>query len=91
MPLELLADAVGRYGISTAVVNKLFGAYAEFLRVLDDKRSREALEKLRATDSEADSTFQRVRNVSEAFEQSLDHIFFENSNLAPLTRKYGVS
>jgi hypothetical protein len=90
MPLELLADAVGRYGISMAVASQLFSAYAEFVGVLDDMRSREALEKLRAADSEADSTFQRVRIVSKAFEQSLDHIFFENSTLAPLTRKYGV-
>jgi hypothetical protein len=90
MPLELLADAVARYGISNSVAQQLFSAYADFLRVLDDKNSREALEKLRATDSGTDPTYQRVRNVSKAFERALDHVFFENSLLAPLTRKYGV-
>ena len=90
MPLELLANAVGLYGISNAIAEQLFSAYAEFLRVLDDENSREALEKLRATGSGTDPTFQRVRDVSKAFEHALDHIFFENSQVAPLTRKYGV-
>jgi hypothetical protein len=89
-PLEILADAVERYRISNTVAQELFGAYAEFLRVLVDKKSREALENLRASDSRTDPTFQHVTDISKAFEHALDHIFFENSQLAPLTRKYGV-
>ena len=58
--------------------------------VLDDNKSRDALEKLRAADSRTDPAFQRVRNISEAFERALDLLFFENPQLAPLTRKYGV-
>jgi hypothetical protein len=30
------------------------------------------------------------RKISQAFEQALDLLFFENPKLAPLTRKYGV-
>jgi predicted nucleotidyltransferase len=89
-PLEILADAVERYRISNTVAQELFSAYAEFLRVLDDKKSREALENLRASDSRTDPTFRHVTDISKAFEHALDHIFFENSQLAPLTRKYGV-
>jgi hypothetical protein len=89
-PLESLADAVWRYGIPSAVSDELFEAYAEFLRILDDKESRETLEKLRAADSRTDSRFQRVREVSKAFDHALDHIFFENPQLAPLIRKFGV-
>jgi predicted nucleotidyltransferase len=89
-PLEILADAVERYGVSNTVAGELFGAYAEFLNVLNDKKSREALEKLRAADSRTDPTFKHVREISEEFEHALDHVFFENSQLAPLTRKYGV-
>jgi len=89
-PLESLADAVRRYEIPKAAAEELFKGYAEFLRILDDKKSREALENLRAADSRTDSTFQRIRQVSKAFEHALDHIFFENPQLAPLTRKYGV-
>ena len=33
--------------------------------------------------------FRHVTDISKAFEHALDHIFFENSELAPLTRKYG--
>jgi len=51
---------------------------------------REALKALRASDSRTDSTFNRVRKIGEAFQHSLDHIFFENKQIAPLTRKYGV-
>ena len=89
-PLEILADATDRYAISNKVSEELFGAYGEFLKVLDDKKSREALEGLRAADSRTDPTFQQVEAISKAFEHALDHIFFENSQLAPLTRKYGV-
>jgi hypothetical protein len=85
-----LADATDRYAISNKVSEELFGAYGEFLKVLDDKKSREALEGLRAADSRTDPTFQQVEAISKAFEHALDHIFFENSQLAPLTRKYGV-
>ena len=89
-PLEILANAVERYGVSNTMARELFGAYAEFLNVLNDKKSREALEKLRAADSRTDPTFKHVREISEEFEHALDHVFFENSHLAPLTRKYGV-
>ena len=87
-PLETLANALERYGVSNTVARELFGAYAEFLNVLNDKKSREELEKLRAADSRTDPTFKHVREISEEFEHALDHVFFENSHLAPLTRKY---
>ena len=89
-PLEILANAVERHGVSNTIARELFGAYAEFLNVLNDKKSREALEKLRAADSRTDPMFKHVREISEEFEHALDHVFFENSHLAPLTRKYGV-
>ena len=78
------------YEVPEATARELFGAYAEFLELLDDKKSREALKALRAADSRTDPTFQRVRGISRTFENALDHIFFENPSVAPLTRKYGV-
>jgi predicted nucleotidyltransferase len=89
-PLEVLAQSIERYGISDSVAQDLFGSYTEFLKVLDDKSSREALENLRAEDSRTDPTFKHVREISEAFKHALDHIFFENLQIAPLTREYGV-
>ena len=89
-PLEIVAAAIGNYAVSTSVGEELFGAYTEFLKLVDDRTSRQALEKLRARDSRTDTTFKHIREISQAFEHALDLLFFENSQLAPLTRKYGV-
>ena len=89
-PLEILAKSMEQYGVPEATAKELFGAYAEFLGLLDDEKSREALKALRSADSRTDLTFKQVRKISGAFEHALDHIFFENPNVAPLTRKYGV-
>ncbi len=89
-PLEVLARSVQRYEIPKDLASKLFSAYASFLELLDDEKSRQALEKLRASESRIDPTFKRVRAMSESFEHALDHVFFENAHLKSLTRKYGV-
>ena len=89
-PLEVFANAIERYSVAKSLGNEIFGAYAEFLTILDDKKSREQLENLRAAESRTDPTFKRVRRISQVFEQALDLLFFENPKLAPLTRKYGV-
>jgi hypothetical protein len=89
-PLEILATSMEQYKVPEATARELLGAYAEFLTLLDDEKSREALKALRASDSRTDSTFQRIRVISRSFENALDRIFFENPNIAPLTRKYGV-
>ncbi len=89
-PLEILAKSIDQYGVPDAAGKELFGAYAEFLGLLNDEASRTALKALRASDSRTDATFQKVREISRAFENALDQIFFENKNFAPLTRKYGV-
>jgi len=89
-PLQVLANSIKQYRVPEATARELFGAYAAFLELLDDKKSREALKALRASDSRTDPIFQQVREISKAFENGLDHIFFENPNVAPLTRKYGV-
>src|SRR3954454_3926547 len=89
-PLEILAKSIEQYGVSDATAKQLFGAYAEFLELLNDKESRNTLKALRASDSRTDATFRRVRDMSRVFENALDHIFFVNPRVAPLTRKYGV-
>ncbi|GEM_PF-262183 len=89
-PLQILARAIEQYSVSKKIGDQLFEAYATFLSLLDDESSRGSLAKLRAEDSRTDSTFKRVREISQKFENGLDVLFFENSCLAPLTRKYGV-
>jgi hypothetical protein len=78
------------YSVSSKIQTTLFASYADFLALLDDEKARNSLEALRAEDSRTDPTFIRVKEISRAFQESLDHIFFENEHLKPLTRKYGV-
>jgi hypothetical protein len=89
-PLEILAKSMEQYEVPETIAKELFAAYAAFLELLDDEASREALKALRASDSRTDPTFQKVREMSRSFESALDHIFFENPQIALLTRKYGV-
>ena len=89
-PLAILARSIDKYEVPYSIGEELFESYMGFLEIINDKASRQALEVLRASDSRTDPTFKRVRKVSEAFDHALDHIFFENVHVAPLTRKYGV-
>jgi predicted nucleotidyltransferase len=89
-PLEILAKSMERYGVPQSIAKDLFDAYTEFLKVLSDDESRAALENLRSGDSREDPTFRQIRKISGVFEHALDYIFFENKQIAPLTRKYGV-
>ena len=89
-PLEILAKSMERYGVSQSIAKTLFDAYTEFLKLLSDDKSRTALENLRSSDSRTDPTFRQIREISTVFESALDHIFFKNKLIEPLTRKYGV-
>lgn len=89
-PLEVVAKAMQRYDVSKDVGEKLFAAYAEFLTVLDDEKARQELDRLRADDSRGDPTFKHIRTISQTFEGALDRLFFDNLQLAPITRKYGL-
>ena len=89
-PLDILERSMERYQVPQSIAKHLFGAYEEFLKVLDDDKSRKALDNLRSENSRTDPTFQHIRKTSEVFEHALDHIFFENKHIAPLVRKYGV-
>ena len=89
-PLEILSQTVRTCSVPPLTAEALFGAYGEFLKMLSDEETRNTLEALRAKDSRTDKAFKKVREVSWQFESALDEIFFENSRLAPLTRKYGV-
>jgi len=68
-PLEVLENFIRRYNIPDSVAKELFDSYAKFLRVLDDEKSRNALDDLRSENSETDPTFQQIREISEAFQR----------------------
>jgi predicted nucleotidyltransferase len=89
-PLEIMAKSIEQHGVPDSVGEQLFDSYAKFLSELDDDKSRKALEELRSEDSRSDPTFQRIRTISNNFQEALDHVFFENRKISPLTKKYGV-
>ena len=89
-PLEIVARCLPLYSVPDATQKDLFAAYSQFLELLDDEKSREHLDSLRAENSRTDSTFNKVKEISSVFERCLDKIFFDNPKLGPLTRKYGV-
>jgi hypothetical protein len=89
-PLELLAEALVRYDVENAAGPKMFGAYDEFLAVIDDSEKRKALEGLHPQDAGSDPVFENVRAISKQFQAGLMEFFFENGAIGPLTLQYGV-
>ena len=89
-PLDILATALGEYGVENEVAAKLFSAYDRFIAMMSNKEIREHLKKLKAEESRKDEIFSKMQVISAEFEDALHNIFFENDILAPLTRKYGV-
>ncbi len=89
-PLAVLAESLLLYDTRGEVSPLLFNAYNEFLGILNDPDKRKRLEDLRAEESLDDSLFAEIRRISDAFQSGLDKFFFENQNINPLTRKYGV-
>ena len=89
-PLDLLCSTLlERCGRETA--EKIVSAYDSFLGKLHDEQIRVHLERLRFEESSSDSIFQDMREISHAFRDGLDRLFFdENEQLCALTRKYGV-
>jgi predicted nucleotidyltransferase len=90
-PLEILADALLRYSISTDTVTELLNAYDLFLQCLNDAKCRTHLEKLPYEESISDTVFQQMRRAGHQFQHGLDRLFFQdNEDLRQLIRKYGV-
>jgi predicted nucleotidyltransferase len=89
-PLAVLANSLLLYDDNGEVTRIIFNAYNEFLGILNDVEKRQHLQNLRAEGSEGDPLFVEIRRISDAFQNGLDKFFFENQNINPLTRKYGV-
>lgn len=89
-PLEVLASALLLYDVDGDASRLLFSAYNAFLGILNDAEKRTRLQALRAEDSGRDSLFTDIREISDSFQNGLDKFFFDNKNIGPLTRKYGV-
>ncbi len=89
-PLETLASAFLEHKAFDAA-RLSFGAYEDFLKILDTKSSREALEKFKHSDALKDATFIRGKRNAQDFQEGLTALFFDtNRKLRRATEIYGV-
>lgn len=90
-PLDMVAVTVLGIPELNDAARSLFGAYNEFLGLLDDDEKRVHLERLEPKASDADPVYNEARELSHKFQAGLDGIFFEShERLSELTRIYGV-
>jgi predicted nucleotidyltransferase len=91
-PLDILAGAVliyfGKFSVSAA---KLFGAYDEFLGLLNDQAWRARMKNLAPAAADGDADYQQVRALGSRFHEALTDIFLvRKTPVRDLTMRYGV-
>jgi len=90
-PLEILASVFLHFPHLNDAGRTLFDAYDEFLGMLASDATRDALEKLPPRPSPDDPVWNRARDLSHSFRNSLLALFFDSkSDLNDLTKMYGV-
>ena len=70
--------------------HKIFDSYDCFLAMISDPKKRDHLKNVKPEQSRTDSLFLEAREISRTFQSGLEELFFDNSDLYKLTRKYGV-
>lgn len=90
-PLDIIATTVLGIRELHDDARVLFGAYDQFLALLDDDEKRERLKNLPPGASGKDKVYQEAREIGHRFQAGLDGIFFDNYEpLFKLTQMYGV-
>lgn len=91
-PLDIVAGVVLYYfGEYSGAGERLFGAYDEFLGMLDDRDVRRHLDTLPPSQADTDPPYQRVRELGARVQDALNEIFFSaGTPLRDLTIRYGV-
>lgn len=91
-PLDIVAEVVLTYfGELSGAGERLFGAYDEFLGMLNDPDLRRHLDTLSPSHADTDPAYQRVREIGTRFQDALTEIFFSaGTPLRDLTIRYGV-
>jgi predicted nucleotidyltransferase len=87
-PLDNLARALLPY---PDCGRKVFDAYDQFLTVLDNDTTREALQKISFETAPSDPIYARLREQSHAYRDGIEELFFDRDpDLQRLIRKLGV-
>ena len=74
-----------------SVASNLFGAYDQFLGVLQDEEVRKHLDNLQPDELDEDSKYQQAREWSHTFNKAILDLFFHlDEELGELTKTYGV-
>ncbi len=96
-PLEYLAAFIEAYvqngAKRTRIVENIFGAYNEWLILLNNKAARDSLEKLDHSVARNNQHFKKVRKISEKFASGLRELFFNrqtdsDDHIANLSLEY---
>lgn len=94
-PLEIIAAALLEYlqdPLIRAAAAELFGAYDEFLALLNDDTCRTELDKLSPAESASSALYEQARDIGHRFQHALTAVFVDQNktHLYELTRIYGV-
>ena len=91
-PLDIMAGvALLYFGKVSVSAEKLFGAYDEFLGLLNDQEWRARMKKLAPTAADTDPDYQQVRALGTRFHEALTEIFLvRKPPVRDLTMRYGV-
>jgi hypothetical protein len=89
-PLEILAAEVIQAGVPDSIARKAFGAYDQFLAILDDADSREQLARLPQHLAGASDLFRRVRGIGQEFWGDL-HKSLNLTSVAPVNWHHSFS
>jgi predicted nucleotidyltransferase len=91
-PLDIVAGVVLQYfGQLSVAARELFGAYDEFLALLNDPARRRHLDRLPAEGSDHDEVYRHAKGAATRFQDALTQMFFDSETPLPrLTRRYGV-
>ena len=90
-PLDIVARFVLQYfGELSGWARDLFGAYDDFLCMLNDSR-RDRLKSLSPEAAANDPDFEEARALGQRFQDALTGMFFDSDTPLPgLTKRYGV-
>lgn len=90
-PLDMAAISLLELPELDDSARTLFGAYNDFLALLNDDTKRTRLENIAPTDANDDPFYDEARGLSRDFQAGLDGIFFgKHERLSRLTQIYGV-
>jgi tRNA G26 N,N-dimethylase Trm1 len=91
-PLDIVADAFMSSDSLAASAKAAFGAYDEFLGMLNDAGRRAHLESLTPEAADTDADWARVRDLGKQFQISLNALFLDDrsTKYPELIDEYGV-